>query len=212
MNKIQTLIFTLLAAIFITARFTDPYSFSWIIKILPILLLIWITLKKVVTTSEKVFVVGLIFSAFGDFFLEYDGINWFVFGLASFLLAHVFYIISFTPLSMIKIKARLLLIISYVAFGLVIFTLLSKSLGELFIPVLVYMMVLLFMAISTLVSSKSNKWLIIGGISFVVSDSLLGLNKFYLALPYAETLIMISYYFAQYSLVNSVLKLQDNSD
>lgn len=212
MKKIQTLIFLLLATIFVATHFIEPYSFSWLIKILPMMMLMWVILKNVKNKDEKTFFVGLAFSTLGDFFLDYDPINFFIFGLALFLFAHIFYIISFTPLSMLKIKARLLIIIAYVTFGFAIFILLSNKLGELFIPVLIYMMVLLLMAISTLVSYKSNTWLIIGGISFVVSDSLLGLNKFYLTIPYAEVLIMISYYFAQYSLVNNVLYLQDNSE
>jgi len=205
MKKTNTLIFILLATMFVATRFIEPFSFSWLMKIFPMLYLIRITLTKSNNSSEKVFLVGLLFSTLGDFFLEYDTINLFIFGLISFLLAHTFYIISFAPLSRLKIKTRLPIIVFYVIFGLTIFVFLSKGLGELFIPVLIYMTVLLLMAVSTLVSYKSNNWLIIGGVSFVISDSLLGMNKFYLPIPYAEILIMISYYFAQYALVNSVL-------
>jgi len=212
MNKTQTTLYFFLAIIFIATRLIEPFSFSWLIKILPMLMLIAITLKVTVNRNEKTFLIGLMFSTFGDFFLDYDAINWFIFGLASFLVAHIFYIISFTPLSAIKIKARLMIVVAYIIFGLFIFNLISNNLGDLFIPVLIYMTVLLLMAVSTLLSYKSNKWLIIGGVSFVVSDSILGINKFYLSIPYAEILIMTTYYFAQYALVNSTLHFNNNSE
>ncbi len=80
----------------------------------------------------------------------------------------------------------------------------AENLNGLFIPVLIYMLVLLAMAISSLLSDKSNKWLILGGISFVISDSLIGLTKFYLEIPFSNLWIMVTYYFAQYALVNGI--------
>jgi uncharacterized membrane protein YhhN len=61
--------------------------------------------------------------------------------------------------------------------------------------------ILLMMAIATLVSKRTNVWLVIGGLSFVLSDSLLGIDKFYFPIPHATLFIMVSYYFAQFSLV-----------
>ncbi|GHB57567.1 hypothetical protein GCM10008107_03090 [Psychrosphaera saromensis] len=81
----------------------------------------------------------------------------------------------------------------------------ANKLNELFIPVFVYILVLLAMAVGTLLSSKSNKWMVIGGVFFVVSDSLIGLTKFYIEIPQSQLWIMITYYAAQYCLVNGLL-------
>jgi uncharacterized membrane protein YhhN len=68
------------------------------------------------------------------------------------------------------------------------------------------MVILLLMALATVFSEKSNGWLIAGGISFVISDSLLGFNKFYMPVAQADVLIMVSYYFAQFSLLMGFIK------
>ena len=99
MNKKITLLFILLAANFALSTFVKPYSMSWAVKLLPMLLLVgvaWQYLKNEHLTS-KFFIAGLIFSACGDFILDYDRDNWFIFGLAAFFIAHIFYLISFKP-------------------------------------------------------------------------------------------------------------------
>jgi len=177
-------------------------------KMLPLMLLIVMTLKGAQKKFVKLFALGLCFSMLGDFFLAYDRINWFIFGLGSFLIAHIIYIFSLTPLSIESIKKRFIGIIIYLVYGISIFSLISPNLKQLFIPVLIYMSVLLFMALTTLNSKKSNNWLIIGGLSFVVSDSLLGINKFYMPINNADFFIMLSYYFAQYALVQGMFLAQ----
>jgi len=190
-------LFALLAAIFILSTELKPYPLSWLIKILPLFLLIIFSLQKSDTKQDKYFLLGLFFSALGDFFLDYAPINWFVFGLGAFLVAHLFYIKSLMPIG----RKRIAIVLLYTLYGIAVFLLLSSGLGELFLPVLVYMSVLLSMAIATLISNNTNAWLVVGGLSFVFSDSLLGIDKFYLPIPYATLLIMVSYYFAQYALV-----------
>ncbi len=208
MKKTTSLLFLLFASIFVLTRFFNSYPFSGLVKILPMLLLIGVTLKYAKNHYDKIFLSGLIFSALGDFILDYEPINWFVFGLGAFLFAHIFYIVSLKPIASDLAKKRGKIIATYCIYGLAMFSLISTRLGELFIPVLIYMSVLLLMALTTLVSEKSNKWLIIGGLSFVVSDSLLGINKFYTLIPYASAFIMISYYFAQYALTRGMLNIQ----
>jgi uncharacterized membrane protein YhhN len=191
-------VFTLLATLFILLTEFKPYPLSWLIKILPLLLLMTFSFKRSPTKRDKYFLIGLFFSVLGDFFLDYDPINWFIFGLGAFLAAHLCYIKSLMPIT----KSRIAIVVIYVLYGVAVFLLISAGLGELFLPVLFYMSVLLIMAITTLVSEHTNVWLVIGGLSFVLSDSLLGIDKFYLPIPHATSLIMVSYYFAQYALVN----------
>jgi uncharacterized membrane protein YhhN len=85
---------------------------------------------------------------------------------------------------------------------------LASHLGNLLFPVMVYMAVLLTMGVFTLTCKRSNNWLVAGGISFILSDSLIGLNKFYMDIPQASLLIMVTYYFAQFALTKGILKSQ----
>jgi len=207
MTKTQQNLFLAFACAFIVATFLTPFPFSWVLKILPIGVLLQFSWQQWSITREsahKLFIVGLVFSALGDFFLDYDRVNWFIFGLGSFLVAHIFYIFSLKPFAVKRVP----IIALYCLYGVGMFSLLYGGLGYLFIPVLVYMTVLLLMGITTLLSQKSNTWLIIGGISFIISDSLIGLNQFYQEIPNASFWIMTTYYLAQFSLVKGFFEKQ----
>ncbi|MCJ8319493.1 MAG: lysoplasmalogenase [Colwellia sp.] len=170
------------------------------------ILLIFVAINHLKGKAGKVFIAGLVFSTFGDFFLDYDGINWFIFGLGSFFIAHLCYLFALKPIE----KKKLTLVALYGVYGIAMFSLIAGGLGELFIPVLAYMSILLIMAIVTLVSKRSNVWLVFGGLSFVFSDSLIGIDKFYQPIPFASILIMISYYFAQYALLKGFILSSKN--
>ena len=200
MNNRHTLIFAIIAIAYTISTLYFPYSYSWAIKLIPMCLLIFVTFQQVNTFSDKLFLTGLLFSTAGDFFLGYDSLNFFIYGLASFLIAHLFYLSCFWPIE----KKNVIFALIYIGFGLGMFSVIAPGLGKLFIPVLMYMSVLLVMGIFTLVSMKSNRWLILGGIAFIVSDSLLGVNKFFQPIPYANILIISTYYLAQFSLVKGI--------
>lgn len=218
MSNRTTALYIILASIFCITTFLEPYPFSWLIKILPILVLVYITSLEVIVKAAlpkiannqtpnpngktvTLLLTALLFSACGDILLALQGEHFFIFGLGSFLIAHLFFIISFKPF----VKQNLIYIPLYLLPGLALFGLMAESLNALFIPVLVYMLVLLTMAVATLLSVKSNKWMIIGGIFFVISDSLIGINKFYTDIPYSHLWIMLTYYTAQYCLVNGLI-------
>lgn len=209
MNKKIVLLFALLAANFALSTLIKPYPLSWAVKLLPMLLLIgvaWQSLKNK-SVETKFFIAGLVFSACGDFILDYDRDSWFIFGLGAFFIAHLCYLTSLKPyvkkLSQVKFYIAL---VCYLLYGAVMLTILADGLGELFVPVVGYMSILLLMALATVFSEKSNVWLIVGGISFVLSDSLLGFDKFYMPIENVHFAIMISYYFAQFALLKGFTK------
>jgi len=205
------LLFTALACMFVLSTFAKPYPLSWAIKLLPMLLLIGLAIQKLGFTKEsRYFVLGLIFSACGDFILDYDRQNWFIFGLGAFFIAHLFYLASLKPYIK-KLFQRKYLITSlvYIVYGTVMLFLLADGLGEMFVPVVAYMSILLLMALATVFSEKSNVWLIVGGISFVFSDSLIGFDKFYIPIDNVSFAIMISYYLAQFSLLRGFIEAQN---
>lgn len=229
MNRNNTLIFIILAVSFILSTLFKPYAFSWAVKVLPILLLLAITWQhsktfakqantKHLTPSKhsaksRFFIFGLLFSSCGDFLLDYNQQDWFIFGLGAFFIAHIFYLISLKPFNNAHITDKKPLIITaYLGFAGLMFLLFIDGLGELFIPVLAYMVVLLLMALATVFSHRSNLWLVLGGISFVLSDSLIGFDKFNSVILHSQLWVMATYYFAQYALVKGYLLSLDKSE
>jgi len=106
-----------------------------------------------------------------------------------------------------KIIASVPFVISFSA----LLSLLKDSLGEMLIPVVVYGMVIsVFGAVALLnnliFKSKSSLYLFSGAVFFVVSDSLLALNKFYQPQEYYPVIVIITYMVAQYLICKSVIE------
>lgn len=200
-----TVLFLVFSLVYCTLTFlSNTIPLDWAIKVLPILTLILISItqyKKTPDNKLKLFIVGLLFCMGGDIFLAVDREQLFVFGLGSFLIGHLFYIAAMFP---VQSKNQLGLL-ALVAYGMVMMTALVPNLGELFIPVVIYMLVLLIMAATSMSSNVTNFSLILGGLSFTLSDSLIGIDKFYVEVPHAGLWIMLTYYLAQYCLTNGFL-------
>ena len=78
--------------------------------------------------------------------------------------------------------------------------------GKMIIPVLVYMAAILTMATLALsrknsVSKSSFHWTGFGALLFIISDSLLAVDKFRVAMVWADLGIMATYSFAQLFIV-----------
>ncbi len=159
--------------------------------------------------------LALSFSLAGDVLLlfVYESGHFFIAGLLAFLIAHIMYAIVFLRQRNAKTKPYgfILLLLIY-ASGL--FSLLKSGLGDLLVPVVVYMCVILLMAVSAFLRRKktnaySYNLVFVGALAFMLSDSLLAVNKFYTPLPFADFSIMFTYALAQLSIVFGLLK-QEN--
>lgn len=210
LSKHQTFIFTGLSLVYCFLSFlSEPVPLDWAIKILPILLLLGTCVLQYQTQPNnklKLFIFGLTFCMGGDIFLAVDREGLFVFGLGSFLIGHLFYIAALLPV----IKQNQLSLVALLLYGLAMMSLLIPNLHELLIPVVIYMLVLLFMTAACITSIRSNLLLILGGASFTLSDSLIGLDKFYMTIPNAGVWIMFTYYLAQYCLTKGFLTSENN--
>ena len=209
---------------FIADLFTDLLSvfYKWnevryfSKPLITILLFIYCIEKaKAKIKSISFLLIALIFSLAGDFFLLFDAINpsLFIFGLISFLIAHVFYILLFLKIKKTNRPSQkpywwLILLVSMYTVSL--FLLLYNSLGSLKIPVLIYASVLSMMFLSSAhafdINKISGKLCIAGAALFVMSDSLLAINKFYFPFSSAGLLVMLTYSFAQLFIVLGVLR------
>jgi uncharacterized membrane protein YhhN len=100
---------------------------------------------------------------------------------------------------------------SLAIYAICLFLFLKDSLGMMLIPVFFYMLVILTMAASAFfrknkVSTLSYHLVTFGAVLFVVSDSLLALDKFHRTLPFGGVLIMLTYTLAQYFIVIGIKK------
>ncbi len=172
--------------------FTKPF-------LLPLLIVYYLQLcSKNDLTLEKVFVIGLVFSFFGDLFLLFD---WgFIFGLGSFLIAHVLYIITFYNY---KIVNKPILIVFILVYLVSFLCFLFPHLNEMKIPVIIYAIIISMMLYYGFCSK--NKWLILGALLFVISDSILSFNLFIKVYLETELLVMITYVTAQFLLIKGVV-------
>jgi len=157
--------------------------------------------------------MALVFSLLGDIMLLFDdpsGIH-FMLGLISFLIAHLFYCAVFLKQWNKKALANFwwvtLLIVSY---GITLFFFLKDHLGELVIPVTIYVLGILLMAVTAYkrqgkVNITSFNMVFIGALFFIASDSILAINKFMASVPGSHILIMGTYATAQYLITRGIL-------
>ena len=138
--------------------------------------------------------LGILFSWAGDVTLASPGDLGFLVGLGFFLLAHVAYIALF--LRKLRMRRLRQVALVYFAWWVALVVVLAPHLGSLLVPVAVYGLVLGAMGA---IGLSCNRWIAIGGALFVVSDTLLGLNRFLpgFDLWQVDTTIMLTYLVAQ---------------
>jgi uncharacterized membrane protein YhhN len=174
------------------------------------LLLLYTSLFAPKSDLKKYVMIGLFLSWVGDMFLAFDDKTsiFFIFGLASFLLAHLSYIVGFIQDAPVVFPIRMNvkqwgLIFLTLLFAITYFMFLQPSLGAMTIPVIAYIIAIASMAIFAIhrkskTNSMSYLFILIGAFLFVASDSLLAYNKFISALPFSVVLIMMTYGLAQF--------------
>jgi uncharacterized membrane protein YhhN len=186
---------------------------------LMIALLVYFNQSVPKTALNKFVNAALILSAIGDTLLLFNDENplFFMLGLGSFLLAHLVYI--FLNLNLIDSEDRKLKFhwrdILFAGFGLFMFRLVRPNLGEMMIPTLIYTVVICMMGISASkrigkTSIKSFQLVLIGAITFMISDSLLAMNKFNSPFYLADFLIMLTYISGQFLIVQGIIAFIQN--
>ena len=134
----------------------------------------------------------------GDALLNLPGDLGFVVGLASFLLAHVTYVVLFLrlPASGSRLPAWT---VAYAAWYLAFLALLQPHLGGLLVAVALYGLVLGVMAA---IAGGLGGLIAVGGALFVVSDSVLALGRFLPGYEFApHDLVVMSTYLAAQGLI-----------
>jgi uncharacterized membrane protein YhhN len=176
--------------------------------LMPLLALVLVKSTKLSVNNNRFLLMGLLFSWAGDVLLlfNYKSEWFFIAGLASFLCAHVLYILYFINIkgrASSLLKQNPLLAVLPLAYGLGLIWLLYPRLGALKLPVLIYACTIITMLLCSLYAfaqlpKSTARLFVMGAAFFVLSDSLLAINKFYAPFPMAGPSIMFTYCVAQF--------------
>lgn len=143
--------------------------------------------------------LALAFSTTGDVLLDLDA-HLFVYGLAAFLLAHLSYICLFVrnrprPLApALPQKVAVLVVLVYAA---TLATWIVPGVGKLGVPVVFYVCALTTMVSTAILGRFEQPWVAVGAVLFLISDSLIAINKFKTPVPARDLLVGATYYLGQ---------------
>jgi len=186
----------------ILVDFLDYQLLYSVFKPLTTFLIILLAVRFRNSYSKRI-LLGLIFCLFGDSFLLFE--NYFIFGLVSFLIGHLFFLYAFIKVQgwqwPIKIGGIL------VTVALSILALSYANLDTLLIPVLFYISIIVLMSWQGIALTqggvptyKNVGWAVS---LFLLSDGLLALNMFYIPFIFSGITILSTYWLAIFLLAET---------
>ncbi|MGA3043264.1 MAG: lysoplasmalogenase [Bryobacteraceae bacterium] len=188
------------SAVYLATTRWQPFTGSALVKGCAVGALALLALRsRGLRRDAEVLALGLAFSTAGDVLLDLDP-GLFAFGLGAFLLAHLTYIFLFvrnrTPgirLDPPHFAAVLFILVYSATFSAWI----VPSAGKLAVPVVFYVCALTAMVSTAILARFPQRWVAVGAILFLVSDSLLALDKFKSPVPLRDYLVWTTYYLGQ---------------
>jgi len=187
----------------IVARYADAPRVAGVLKPLPIAVLavmVWQGPPLDARYSTLV-VAGLVCSMVGDVCLLFPGR--FVVGLASFLVAHLFYIAAFAA-GAHRGTRGVTFLAPFLALAAVLIGALWRRVKELRLPVVAYVTVITAMgwqaaarAVAPLTPEPSGTHALAGALLFMTSDALLAFDRLIRPFRVADAAVMATYYTAQ---------------
>lgn len=215
--KKSILLFLIVIAVILTivSEYIDNKTMLYIFKPLSTILVLFFPLfyaNNALKPYKNSILIGLVFCLLGDIFLMFDA--YFIFGLASFLIGHVFFMYAFTTINGFSRNVKTL--IPLVLISVLIFFYLKDHLGDLLIPVILYITCIILMvwqAINVYVWKKETGFLLIavGACVFLVSDTVLSYRKFIGDFSIAQFLISSTYWTAITLISLSTIYINDKT-
>jgi uncharacterized membrane protein YhhN len=208
MNKSIAFLYFLVLTADLIALFTDMPLLHALAKsgLMPLLLLFTAFHQNRSNNTITALSLALLFSWAGDVLLLFDkkAPLFFMAGLAMFLAAHIAYIYLFTSVKKLdeQKKRTWHVLLPVIAYTVLFISFLYPYLGNLRVPVILYATVLstMFYQAGTAYpfATTKGKMIASGAFLFVLSDSLLAMNKFYAPFPLAPQAVMFTYALAQW--------------
>ncbi len=221
MNRGLTMVYALIALVEISAEFFDAANIRYSTKpfLMPILIAAYIQSVGKLNSIDKTLITAFFFSWIGDvaLMLVSTNENFFLAGLGGFLITHVLYIYAFvkiadqnTPLLKSKPLVAAPLVAYFVA---LIFWIFPPIPTEMKAPVLVYSLTIALMVLTAMnnfgrVPRATFLNCFTGAMLFMLSDSIIAINKFVQPIAYAGVFIMVLYISAQYFIAKGFVALK----
>jgi uncharacterized membrane protein YhhN len=188
--------------------------------ILPLLMLYYIREKNLQgKPKSQLLLIALFFSFLGDSLLMYTDKNetYFMAGLFAFLISHMAYIFVYRqhklsePGNELAGMQRLRFAFPIILAGTGLVVVLYPHLDNMLFPVIAYALVIIIMTLNALFrfghTNPNSFWLVLAGaLLFMLSDSLLAINKFMNPFPGAGFMVMLTYISAQYLIVEGLIR------
>ncbi|WP_336331696.1 lysoplasmalogenase [Pseudomonas putida] len=185
------------AALYISALASDNPLLALLAKPTPVLALIAWLRSAPASPYRKWIVIGLALSVLGDILLAIPA-DLFVFGLAAFLCAHLAYLRAYCGTTL---RPALPALIFSAITGITLFAVLaSHGLGPLLIAVALYALAISAMLWRALACGGMAA---LGACLFVLSDSLIGIDRFVSTFAAAPYLVILSYWLGQWAIASS---------
>tara|TARA_R110000868_G_scaffold4211_7_gene26477 strand:- start:7441 stop:8103 length:663 start_codon:yes stop_codon:yes gene_type:complete len=186
--------------------FAKPLS-TILVLLIPILFA-----KNPLKPYKELILIGLVLCLIGDVFLMFEA--YFIHGLISFLIGHLFFMYAFTTIKGFSWNIITLIPLAVVT-GIVFFSI-KDHLGDLLIPVILYIAVIAVMAwqaINLYVWKKEHGFLLIaiGACLFLVSDSFLAYGKFIADFPLGQFIVSSTYWSAITLIALSTISIDKKS-
>lgn len=190
-------ILAVIAIVFVQTEFHEGF---WVLKPLTTIAILLIPLFFGVSINRKFFrrlLAALVFCLAGDVFLLSE--EFFLFGLGSFFIAHLFFIFAF--ISYRGFYLKWLPLLPLILIGSSFYAFMFDALGELKIPVGIYIVCLIIMCWQAIglydrYRNRRFRFVMVGSILFLISDAILALNKFKMPFDSAEILVLATYWSA----------------
>ncbi len=202
-ERAAMLFFGVAAAAYLLTIPVKPYPLSFLVKAFPVLFLAVRVWRGSTALPERLVAVGLFFSALGDVLLDLDDRLFFA-GLGAFLVGHLFYCAGFLP--RIEVTARKLWFAAgLLVYGVILNAVLASKVG-IQLPLVVYGTVLTAMGIAAGFRRDSPGWVWTGALWFVLSDSMIAVNRFVEPFGASRWAVMVTYYLGQFFIAEGVLR------
>jgi uncharacterized membrane protein YhhN len=156
-------------------------------------LLIWVVLA-LGAAAPRLLIAGLALATVGDVGLEFDAL--FLVGMAGFFAMQVCYVLGFIAMgAWPRARHQWPIAAGYLVFWGAANAVLGPRLGDLRVPILIYSLALCVMATF---AAGVDRRVGLGGMLFLVSDMLIGVDLADLGFPGRGLVVMVTYLAAQY--------------
>ncbi|TFG21801.1 MAG: lysoplasmalogenase [Promethearchaeota archaeon] len=211
-------IYIIVAVVDLFAVSKDSKKLEYIAKplLMPILALYFIfgTFKSGI---DWLIVLAILSGCSGDIFLMLENEEkWFMYGMVGFLIGHIFYIIAF----LLSVGENiiyfplwgLILILPVILILFLTFPKYKNYMGDLRIPVYVYIIAILFMHFSSILRLGAFDifcpcffLVYIGSLLFITSDSMIAIDTFKEDMEIPHFYMMLTYILGQFLIVQGIL-------